>query len=76
MNYLKIAVRSNVQSSVPSYYNIISILLSSGTSMSRLTVVVLLVLSSCSWTPAGGQRCSFTGRKIHSECTQLLMFHA
>ena len=36
--------------------------------MSRTVILtVLLVLSGCSWTPAGGQTCSLSGKKICSE---------
>ena len=36
--------------------------------MSRTVILtVLLVLSGCSWTPAGGQRCSLSCKKIYSE---------
>ena len=44
-----------------------TIFLSGRTSMSQVILTVLLVLSGCSWTPAGGQTCSLSGKKIYSE---------
>jgi len=44
-----------------------TIFLSGRTSMSQVILTVLLVLSGCSWTPAGGQICSISGKKMYSE---------